>query len=121
MKTIFFFILMILSVQIYAEEAAATAANKADKTLEEKKSNFQLNAKYKAGAFLVYDCRGEYYACVDQDGSDKCREERDLSLQRKETRLPCAPLKKFADKQTCLKKNYEVLESLAVKRFCYPK
>ena len=122
MKMIFCFLLMIVTVQVYAEEAAVVAAKPADDdSLEIKKSNYQMNARYKAGAFLIYDCQGEYYACVDQEGSDKCRENRDASISKKEKRYPCSPLKKFENKTACLDKNYEVIESLALKRFCYPK
>jgi len=121
MKTILSFLLMIVAVQVYAEEAAGVAAKPAEDLLEVKKSNYQMNARYKAGAFLIYDCEGEYYACVDQEGSEKCRENRDASINKKENRYPCSPLKKFENKTSCLEKNYEVIESLALKRFCYPK
>ncbi len=121
MKTIFCFLFMMAIIPIHAEEAASVAAKPADDSLEFKKSNYQMNARYQAGAFLIYDCEGEYYACVDQDGSEKCRENRDASIKKKEKRYSCSPLKKFEDKKTCLQKNYEVIESLALKRFCYPK
>lgn len=121
MKMILTFILIIMTVKVFAEEAADTAAKPVEVELEVKKSNYRINGRYQAGEFLVYDCQGEYYACVDQDGSEKCREDRDVSIKRKEKRYPCAPLKKFENKKTCLQKNYEVIESLALKRFCFPK
>lgn len=118
---IFGFLLIITTVQIHAEEAAVVAAKPAEDLLEVRKSNYQMNARYKAGPFLIYDCQGEYYACVDKDGSEKCREDRDASINKKEKRYPCSPLKTFENKEACLVKNYEVIESLALKRFCYPK
>jgi hypothetical protein len=124
MKNVFLYILLSVSVKAFAEEAAPVvipAAKSNEVLIETKKSNYQINARYKGGPYLVYDCEGEFYACVDQDGSEKCRERRDKSISRKETRLSCAPLKKFDDKKTCLGKNYEILESVAVKRFCFPK
>lgn len=121
MKMILTFIFIIMTVKTYAEEAADVAAKPVEAELEFKKINYRMNGRYTAGEFLIFDCQGEYYACVDQDGTEKCRENRDLSIKKKEKRYPCAPLKKFDDKKTCLEKNYEVMESLALKRFCYPK
>jgi hypothetical protein len=124
MKNVFIIILLSISVKAFAEEAAqgvVPAAKPNEELVETRKSNYQLTNRYKGGPYLVYDCQGEFYACVDVDGSEKCREKRDESINKKETRLPCAPLKKFEDKKTCLQKNYEVLESIAVKRFCFPK
>jgi hypothetical protein len=124
MKNVFTFILLSISVKAFTEEAAPVvipAAKSNEELIETKKSNYQINGRYKGGAYLIYDCENEFYACVDQDGSEKCREKRNTSITKKETRLPCAPLKQFEDKKTCLKKNYEVLESVAVKRFCFPK
>lgn len=120
----------ITSFELTAEEAAPVAVAASSDTNSNsvkevdvgyKKTDYQINGRYKAGAFLIYDCEGEYYACVDQDGSDKCRTKREEGIVKKQTRLPCAPLKKFDDKKSCLEKNYEVLEALATKRFCYPK
>lgn len=125
MKSVLTIILLSISVRAFSEEAAPVvippAAKSNEEVFETRKSNYQLTNRYKGGPYLVYDCVGEFYACVDVDGSEKCREKRDESINKKETRLPCAPLKKFEDKKTCLQKNYEVLEALAVKRFCFPK
>lgn len=124
MKNVLLFILFSIASKAFSEEAAPVvipAAKSDDELIETKKSNYQITNRYKGGPYLIYDCDGEYYACVDEDSSGKCRERREKSISKKETRLPCAPLKKFDDKKTCLEKNYEVLESLAVKRFCFPK
>jgi len=124
MKNVFLIILFSISVKAFTEEAAPVivpVAPSNDVVIETKKSNYQITNRYKAGPYLIYDCTGEFYACVDQDGSENCRQKRDVSITKKEPRLPCAPLKSFADKKSCLQKNYEVLESAAVKRFCFPK
>lgn len=121
MKMIFYFLLMSSTFQIQAQEVASTPAAPVEDLSESIKSNYQINSLYKAGMFLIYDCQGEHYACVDSDGYKKCREERDESIQKKEKRYPCSPLKKFENKKACLKKNYEVIEMVAIKRFCYPK
>ena len=130
MKNVFLIILFSISVKLFAEEAAPVAVpvaasneevKEVKEVIETRKPDYQITNRYKGGPYLIYDCVGEFYACVDQDSSEKCREKRDVSISKKETRLPCAPLKQFNDKKSCLQKNYEVLESVAVKRFCFPK
>lgn len=109
MKLVLHFLLMIMTIQIQAEEGTSSSAN------------YPMSARYRAGSNLIYDCRDKFYACVDSDGHLACREERDTSIKYKNNRYPCAPLKKFKDKDACLVKNYEVIESVAFKRFCFPK
>ncbi len=92
-----------------------------DEALSAKKANYQVNDNYKSGNFLIYNCESGYYSCVDQDGYTKCQEKRQLAMDKKKKTYPCAPLKKFQNKKLCGQKNYEVVESLAMKRFCYPK
>ena len=112
---------MIMTIQLQAEEGTSSSA-KLDKNVEvDPKSHFAISSRYKAGPFLIYDCRDQFYACVDSDGDDSCRDVRDESIKNKENRYPCAPLRKFQDKEACLVKNYEVIESVAFKRFCFPK
>lgn len=121
MKMFFLFLLVIISIELKAEVEKKPDATGTDNELLLKKMNYQINNKYKAGMFLIYDCKGEYYACVDGDGNENCRESRDASIAKKDGRYPCAPLKKYENVQECLVKNYEVIESLALKRFCFPK
>ncbi|MBC7427101.1 MAG: hypothetical protein H7336_00725 [Bacteriovorax sp.] len=103
---------VLFSIQGHAQE---------DEALTEKKSNYQVNDDYKAGNDLIYDCARIAYACVDEDGYNKCNEKRKEAIEKKIEPYPCAPLKKFPTKINCAQKNYEVIESLAKKRFCYPK
>jgi hypothetical protein len=103
---------MLLSIQGLAQD---------DEELSYKKSNYQINDDYKAGNHLIYNCLREYYTCVDEDGLNLCTEKRNKAMEKGEKFYPCAPLKKFSNKIKCGKKNYEVIESLAKKRFCYPK
>lgn len=109
MKYSFLFIIL-LSANVFGDEA-----------LEEKKSNYRLNVRYKGGPYLIYDCVGSYYACVDADSNELCKADREKSKLGKEVRYPCAPLEKFPEKKKCLLMNYTVLEKTDHKRFCYPK
>jgi hypothetical protein len=103
--------------------SALAAEKKAERENDEivRKSDYTINDRYHAGPYLIFDCRGKYYACVDDVSNDNCSERRKESIELKKKIYPCAPLKKFDDKEKCLYKNYEVVESVAMKRFCYPK
>jgi hypothetical protein len=80
---------------------------------------YQLNDKYRGGDNLIYDCQGLYYACVKNEGRNRCAEEREAAIKLNSKKYPCAVLKSFPTKEDCLKKNYELLNSEATKRFCY--
>lgn len=100
---------------------SARADLSAEQSLETKKIDYQIDWKYKAGEYLVFDCERSHYACVTSEGYENCQEERSFSLAKKEGRLPCAPLKKFKNKKSCVEKNYELVDINALRRFCYPK
>lgn len=85
-----------------------------------KKEDYPLDWKYAAGEYLIYDCERSHYACVNKDGQDNCREERNFAREKKLDRYPCAPLKKFQSKKLCVEENYRVQDLGAKKRFCYP-
>ena len=121
MKLILFFLLMIMTNQIYAEEGSTFSALPDENLIEDSTSNYQINSHFKSGMFLIYDCRNKFYACVDSDSYKKCRDSRDTSINKRQRHYPCAPLKKFGNKESCLVKNYEVVESVAFKRFCFPR
>ncbi|MFA6237545.1 MAG: hypothetical protein WC635_09485 [Bacteriovorax sp.] len=83
--------------------------------------DYQIDWKYKSGNYLIFDCERSHYACVTKDGDDNCREERNFAIEKKLPTYPCAPLRKFTTKATCMIKNYEVVDTQALRRFCYPK
>lgn len=84
------------------------------------KSDYQIDLKYNAGEYLIYDCLKKHYACVDKDSNKNCLDERQEALVLKGPLLPCSPLKKFDDKVACVKGHYKAVDSMALKRFCYP-
>lgn len=92
----------------------------AEELAENKKSDFKIDWKYMAGEYLIFDCERNHYACVNVSGFDNCQEERNFAIGKKLAAYPCAPLKKFPNKKSCVLKNYETVDILALKRFCYP-
>ena len=111
-KSLLFIPLIIFSLQAYGQ---------ADEALQEMRANFQINDYFKAGSYLIFDCWRGYYTCVDEDGYKLCGELRQQDMDKKKSEYSCAPLKNFPTKTACAKKNYEVVEAVAKKRFCYPK
>jgi hypothetical protein len=85
------------------------------------KSDFQIDWKYRAGPYLIFDCERNHYACVDTFGNSNCQEERNFAIGKKLISYPCAPLKKFDDKKACVEKTYQIMGRNALHRFCYPK
>lgn len=112
MKRMFFFFLILLSYQSFAQ---------VDEALENRRANYQINDYYKAGSYLIFDCFRDYYTCVDEDGFKRCREKRQQDMEKKLNVFTCAPLKKFQTQTICAQKNYEVVEAVAKKHFCYPR
>lgn len=90
-----------------------------DSELEAKKSQYPINSRYKAGQYLIYDCFGRYYTCVEEDSYLACKTKREQN-QTKGAYL-CAPLKKFKNKEECVAQNYQAIETNTLQRFCYPK
>jgi hypothetical protein len=110
----YFFLLFLISMNSFAETEAKIIA-------QSRKTDYQIDWQYKAGQYLIYDCERRHYACVDLDGNSNCEEERSFAIEKKATIYPCAPLSKFANKKSCVEKNYKIVDINALRRFCYPK
>ncbi|MEI8347103.1 MAG: hypothetical protein WCG27_06535, partial [Pseudomonadota bacterium] len=63
----------------------------------------RISEVYKSGMYLIYDCIERHFACVNNDGFERCREQRELSKKRGRGLLSCAPLKKFSTTPECNK------------------
>lgn len=112
------FSLLLLAGQLcFAQQTKETALELAGS----RDVNYPIDWKYQAGEFFIFDCERNHYACVNADGFANCREERNFAAEKKLSSYPCAPLKKFADKKSCMLKNYEIVDIMAIKRFCFPK
>lgn len=110
----FAFFLLFLSAFNFAFSAE-------EKELFTKNSEYNVDWKYLAGEYLIYDCERQHYVCVNVTGNENCEEERKYAIEKKLEIYPCAPLQKFADKKSCVLKDYEVVDRMAARRFCYPK
>jgi len=84
-------------------------------------TEYPMDGRYKAGDNLIYDCARKHYACVNKDGWELCQNNREESIEKKQKEYACAPLKQFAENDKCILKNYQVEESNAWKKFCFPK
>lgn len=101
------------------------ASNSFGETVQElirdtRKTDYQINWKYKGGEYLIFDCERDHYACVNADGFQNCQEERNFAIEIKAPKYPCVAFKKYDSKKLCVVKNYEVVERNVLKRFCYP-
>lgn len=112
LKSLFFILMVLSSFVAWSQDDEATTYKKID---------YQITDKFKAGSNLIFNCQNSYYTCVDNDSYSLCQEMRAAAIEKKLAVYPCAPLKSFPTKTQCAQKNYEVVESLAKKRFCYPK
>jgi hypothetical protein len=100
-------VFLILTPSAYAQDAVRT--------------EYQITTDYKAGEFLIYDCRREFFACVDLESNEACLLKRNESIKLAEKKYPCAPLRKFKEKRECVLRNYTAIETARLKRFCFAK
>jgi len=77
-----------------------------------------ISAEYKQGEFLIYDCKGRYFACVNDLSYENCRKKREQDVEDKRSILSCAPLKKFNNQKECFKEQYEQIHQPKNKIFC---
>jgi hypothetical protein len=126
----FFLIFLIQALvmsSLYGEEVKAPEkehekiAEPAENSDAYKRIDYSIDWKYKAGEYFIYDCKRQYYACVDLDGYERCVEDRKNSISKDKPKYDCAPLKQFPDKRSCIVYNYSIIERVATKKFCYPK
>ncbi|GAB4012308.1 MAG: hypothetical protein Fur0010_08030 [Bdellovibrio sp.] len=77
-----------------------------------------ISEDYKQGEHLIYDCKGHYFACVNDLSFELCRERRDDAILNKRDILPCAPLKKYKTQNECFKNQYQQIHNPKDKLFC---
>ena len=112
-------ILLCLSIQADAQDTQAEKI--IDNSLETKLANFKIDQHYRAGEYLIFDCKKKAYTCVDENSYETCKTKREESKAKGIRPYFCAPLKKFADREKCLIENYKAVEAVNFERFCYPK
>jgi hypothetical protein len=70
--------------------------------VEFSQDSVQISRKYYSGQFLIYDCASKHWVCVDKDGYEGCRVERDSAKKDFETNLKCSPIKEFKNQKECV-------------------
>lgn len=106
-------VLMAISLAVRAEDKPKSASSVSNE-------EYRISDRYKGGEFLIYDCKLEFFACVNAEGQTDCLTRRNTAISSKKKVYPCAPLRKFSDKESCVLKNYALMETGKLKRFCYP-
>lgn len=101
-----------------AESAATTLDKETLSEMERMRAEPRISSDFSRGAYLIFDCRNRYYACVNQPSFDSCRLMRDKGYQAKKKILPCAPLKEFSDQKDCFAKQYSLIHHQKPKAFC---
>ena len=77
-----------------------------------------ISKQYKQGEYLIYDCNGQYFACVDVDSYKNCQNKRFVAWKTRQQNLGCSPLKGLASIELCIKQQYSLIFNGADKTFC---
>ena len=116
-----FFILLSLSHSVFSQtaERAREMLNKAEKdaTLR-RRLEPRISDKYYLGRFLVYDCEGQHFACVNLPSFFNCEESRENEKKNKEVFFSCAPLKQYKTLKDCTDAYLGFVYRRTSKSFC---
>ena len=77
-----------------------------------------ISREYARGRYFIYDCDDKHFACVDEVSMQNCQLDRKVALRERKYRLPCAPLRSFAEEKDCLGEHYKRMHNLSLKYFC---
>lgn len=77
-----------------------------------------ISDEYKQGEYLIYDCEGHYFACVDIDSYRTCQNKRSIAWKTRQLRLGCTPLKELSSVDLCIKQQYQLIFNGPEKTFC---
>jgi hypothetical protein len=119
MKILIFYLFILFP--LLPTVVSAEAEKKIDNSLETRLSNFKIDENFRAGEYLIYDCKKKAYTCVDDNSFETCKMRREESKNKKQRVYLCAPLKKFPNRKACLLYNYDVIQAVNTDRFCFPK
>ena len=87
-----------------------------DARLEE----YFIDLRNRAGNHLIYDCRRNFFACVDEISKDSCIDRRGFQKIKKADKLECAFFKSYKNKVECVQEQYKMLEKKE-RDFCFKK
>jgi hypothetical protein len=77
-----------------------------------------ISSKYYSGPFLIYNCVGKYWACVDDTGYELCQQDRYSSLKQNLTILACAPVEKYESMKDCFTQQQTFIDTPQNLDFC---
>ena len=77
-----------------------------------------MDALYKKGPYLVYDCRTRHWVCTKELEYKRCQRQRKESLLDYDDKLPCATFDIFDKRQDCWKRQQELTDVGKYEQFC---
>lgn len=79
---------------------------------------YLLTNQYVSGHYLIFDCSGDFFACVDGPSYSRCEQARNGAREFKKRHLKCAPLKRFAHEKECHATQYQLMHKKRSTIFC---
>jgi hypothetical protein len=77
-----------------------------------------MDALYKKGPYLVYDCKNKHWVCTQELEYKRCQIQRKTSLLDYENELACAYFDVFDRREDCWKKQQELTNVAKYEQFC---
>ena len=77
-----------------------------------------ISKEYRQGEYLIYDCEGHYFTCVDIDSYRDCQNKRFMAWKTRQLHLSCAPLKGLPSIDLCIEQQYRLIFNGSDKTFC---
>ena len=77
-----------------------------------------ISKEYRQGEYLIYDCEGHYFACVDIDSNHICQNKRSIAWKTRQLYLSCTSLQRFPTIDLCIKQQYRLIFNEVDKSFC---
>lgn len=120
MRIVFTFILIFSSLALSQEsEVRSVRENtgvEAGVDIDQQDPN--LDALYKRGPYLVYDCNTRHWVCTRELEYNRCRIQRKEALLDFEDVLPCATFDIFDKRQDCWQRQQELTDVAKYEQFC---
>ncbi len=77
-----------------------------------------ISEEYKEGPFLIYDCAGKFWACVDTEGFKSCQDKRKEASAKAKTNLACTPIQEFNTSSLCFLSQQKMVDFPRPVNFC---
>lgn len=77
-----------------------------------------LSVLYQRGSYMIYNCIDGHWVCSGKAEYEACRETRNIALKENQTKLPCAPIRKFTSEKACNQHQSSLVDAATRNRFC---